>query len=56
MKHQEYMCLHIKDIPNENFDKYNLKTILDKDRSNNLEATKGMYGLPHARLIANELL
>ncbi|KAL7475675.1 hypothetical protein ACHAW6_001587 [Cyclotella cf. meneghiniana] len=56
MKCPEYMRLHIKVIPNKIFEEYNLKTIMDKDRAIYIEATNGIYGLPHAGLIANELL
>jgi hypothetical protein len=52
----EYIRLNIRDIPKEIIVEYNLKDIVEKDGSILLEANKGMYGLPHDRLIANELL
>ena len=56
MKRPEYIRLNIRDIPKEIILEYKLKDIVDTDGSIYLMATKGMYGLPHAGLIANELL
>jgi hypothetical protein len=56
MKRPEYIRLNIRDIPKEIIDEYNLRDIADPDGSVHIEAQRGMYGLPHAGLIANELL
>jgi hypothetical protein len=56
MKRPEYIRLNIRDIPKEIINEYKLNDIVDKDGSIYLAAIRGMYGLPHAGLIANELL
>jgi hypothetical protein len=56
MKCPEYIKLNIRDIPKEIINEYNLRDIVDKDGSIHIEAQRGMYGLPHVGLIANELL
>lgn len=56
MKRPEYIKLNIRDIPQEIIDEYDLHDIVDTDGSIHIEAQRGMYGLPHAGLIANELL
>eukprot|EP00804_Cyclotella_cryptica_P030137 CCRYP_009543-RA/>CCRYP_009543-RA protein AED:0.35 eAED:0.35 QI:0/0/0/1/0/0/2/0/428 len=52
----EFIRLNISDIPQEIIEEYNLRDIADEDGSTYLQANKGMYGLPHGGLIANELL
>jgi hypothetical protein len=44
------------DIPDEIIHEYRLKKKVDHKGFVNLEVTKGMYGLPQAGLLANELL
>jgi hypothetical protein len=57
MKRPKYIRLNIRDIPpREIILEYKLNDIVNKDGSIYLMAVKGMYGLPHAGLIANELL
>ena len=56
MKRPEYIRLNIRDIPQEIINEYKLKNVVEKDGSIYLAAIKGMYGLPQAGLIANELL
>ena len=56
MKRPEFIRLNIRDIPKEIVDEYQLKNIVEKDGSIYIAAVRGMYGLPHAGLIANELL
>ena len=51
----EFMRLPIKLIPDEIIQKYNLKQI-EEDGMVYLKIVKGMYGLPQAGKIANELL
>jgi len=56
MKHPEYMHLKLTDIPNEVIDHYNLRELATSDGYIYCEVTKGMYGLPQAGIIAQELL
>jgi hypothetical protein len=56
MQRPEYIHLNIRDIPKEIILEYKLKNIVDSDGSIFLAAVRGMYGLPHAGLIANKLL
>ena len=56
MKQPEYIHLNIRNIPEEVIRKYQLNDIVDNAGSIYLALVKGMYGLPHASLIANELL
>ena len=52
----EYIRVSIKDIPEEIIQEYNLKSIVTDDGMIYIEANRGMYGLPQAGLLANELL
>ena len=56
LKRPEYMRMKLADIPQEIIDEYNLKDKATPDGSIYIVATKGMYGLPQAGLLANELL
>ena len=56
MKRPEYMRLKITDISDEVIEEYNLREIVDDDGYVYCEITKGMYGLPQAGIIAQELL
>ena len=56
MKRYEYLKLKLCDIPEEIINEYNLLDIATPDKSVYVEVCKGMYGLPQAGLIANELL
>ena len=57
MKRPEYMRLKITDIPEEVIDEYKLREmIVDDDGYAYSDITKGMYGLPQAGIIAQELL
>ena len=53
---REYMKLRMTDIPQEVIDEYNLKEKETSDGHVYVEIRKGMYGLPQAGLIAQELL
>lgn len=55
MDRPEYMCLPLKIIPDEIIEKYNLREI-QSDGWVYCKIVRGMYGLPHAGLIANKLL
>ena len=56
MERYEYLKLKLCDIPEEIINEYNLLNIATPDKSVYVEVRKGMYGLPQAGLIANELL
>ena len=56
IKRPEYICISIKDIPDEIINKYKLRDKADKNGSVYIEANCGMYGLPQAGFLANELL
>ena len=52
----EYIRVSIRDIPEEIIQEYNLNSIVTDDGMIYIEAHRGMYGLPQAGLLANELL
>ncbi len=56
MKHYEYMHLKITDIPDEIIKEYKLDEKVTTDGYIYTEIQKGMYGLPQAGIIAQELL
>jgi hypothetical protein len=56
MKRPEYMRLKITDIPEEIIEHYNLREIVTADGYVYCEVTRGLYGLPQAGIIAQELL
>ncbi len=56
MKQLEYMRLKISDIPEEIIEQYKLREITTSDGYVYTEITKGMYGLPQAGIIAQNLL
>ena len=49
------MKLKLTDIPDEIIDHYNLREIVKQDGYVYCEVSKGMYGLPQAGIIAQEL-
>jgi hypothetical protein len=49
------MVINLLSLPQETIDKYDLIE-LAQDRKVNIEIQKGMYGLPQAGILANELL
>jgi hypothetical protein len=51
----EYMVINLSSLPQEKIDKYDLLN-LAQDRKVHIEIQKGMYGLPQAGILANELL
>ena len=55
MERYEYMRIHIKLIPPEIIEEYNLLELVHNDYVY-IEIRKGMYGLPQAGIIANKLL
>ena len=56
MKQYEYMQIKITDIPEEIIEHYKLHEIVMEDGYVYCEIRKGMYGLPQAGIIAQELL
>jgi hypothetical protein len=56
MKRKEYMRMKIQDIPEEVIEHYQLRDKVSKDGFVFVEIGKGMYGLPQAGIIAQELL
>ncbi len=52
----EYMQIKISNIPKEIIDEYNLREIVTEDGYVYCKIRKGMYGLPQAGIIAQELL
>ena len=56
MQRTEYMKLKIADIPQEIIEQYDLMSLIKQDGYIYCEILKGMYGLPQAGLIAQELL
>ncbi len=52
----EYMLIKISDIPEEIIEEYNLREIVTEDGYVCCKIRKGMYGLPQAGIIAQELL
>ncbi len=56
MARYEYMWLKLTDIPEEIIIEYNLREIATKDGYVYCEIRKGMYGLPQAGIIAQQLL
>jgi hypothetical protein len=52
----EYIQIKISDIPEEIINECNLCNKVTESGHVHIEANKGMYGLPQAGLIANELL
>jgi hypothetical protein len=51
----EYMVINLSSLPQETIKKYNLLN-LAQDRKVYIEIQKGMYGLPQAGILTNELL
>ncbi len=51
-----YMRLHLDIIPKEIIVKYNLRDLVDEEGWVYVEIWKGMYGLPQAGIIVNQLI
>jgi hypothetical protein len=51
----KYMVINLSSLPQETIDKYDLIE-LAQDRKVYIEIQKGMYGLPQADILTNELL
>ncbi len=56
MSRPEYMRLKITDIPQEVIDHYKLAALVSQEGYVYCKIIRGMYGLPQAGIIAQELL
>ncbi|KAL7474923.1 hypothetical protein ACHAW6_000867, partial [Cyclotella cf. meneghiniana] len=56
LKQFEYIRMHLSDFPEDVIEQYTLKELANKDGMLFLEILKGVYGLPQAGLLAQELL
>ena len=56
LKRPEYIRIKLSDIPEEIINEYNLRELAAPNGSVYIMAVRGMYGLPQAGLLANELL
>ena len=56
LHHPEFIRLKLGDIPDEVINEYKLREKATKNGSIYIRAKRGMYGLPQAGLLANELL
>jgi hypothetical protein len=56
MTRYEYFQIKINDVLGEIIKQYNLREKMDKDGYLHIEVQKGMYGLPQAGNLAQELL
>eukprot|EP00804_Cyclotella_cryptica_P021147 CCRYP_001465-RA/>CCRYP_001465-RA protein AED:0.35 eAED:0.35 QI:0/0/0/1/0.5/0.33/3/0/629 len=56
LKRPEYIRMKLSDIPEEIITEYKLRDLVEPDDCVYIIIILGMYGLPHAGLIANELL
>ena len=56
LKQPEYVKIKLRDIPEEIIVEYKLRDLTTADGNIYIKATKGMYGLPHAGLLAKKQL
>ena len=56
MKRFEYVRMRMSDLPQEIIEEYNLEEKATKDGNVYVEVRRGMYGLPNAGIIAQQLL
>jgi hypothetical protein len=56
MTRYEYVQIKINNVLGEIIKQYNLSEKMDKDGYLYIEVQKGMYGLPQAGILAQELL
>ena len=56
LKRPEYVKIKLRDIPEEIIMEYKLCDLATPDGKVYIKETKGMYGIPHAGLLANEQL
>ncbi len=56
MKRYEYFHMKLELFPQDIIDKYDLTSMVDHNGNVHCEVQRGMYGLPQAGIIAQELL
>ena len=56
MERFEYMRLNLSDLPEDFIERYNMEPKADKNGQVYVEIRRGMYGLPQAGLLAQQLL
>jgi hypothetical protein len=56
MLRYEYIQIKINDVPEEIIKQYNLREKVDNNGYVYIKVQKGMYGLPQAGILAQELL
>jgi hypothetical protein len=56
MERFEYTCIPFTDVPDEIIAEYNLLQYIDRNNCVYIQIQKGMYGLPQAGILAQELL
>ncbi len=56
MERPEYMRLKLSDLPHDFVDMYNLTKIAQDNDNIYIKIQKGMYGLPQAGILAQQLL
>ena len=56
MERKEYMRMELKNFQEDVIKHYNLRELATNDDKLYVEISKGMYGLPQAGIIAQELL
>ena len=56
IKRYEYLCMKLNLFPQDIIDEYNLKNKVNHNGNVHCEVRRGMYGLPQAGIIAQELL
>ena len=56
LKRKEYLRMHIENFPEDVIDHYNLREKVTKDGFVFVAVSRGMYGLPQAGLLAQQLL
>ena len=56
LKRPEYIRVSLKDIPDKIIKEYKSREIAIENGTVHIEPNKGMYGLPQAGLLANQLL
>ena len=56
MPNEEYMKMHIDEIPDNIVHKYNMNELIDKNRYAHFKINKGMYGLKQAAILAYDQL
>ena len=56
LKRYEYVRMNIRDFPDDVIERYKLNKLVNKDGMVFVEIRRGMYGLPQAGLLSQELL